>query len=206
MRSSLLSKREESEFPHKLELNKIFYQLSSLIAFVTAVVWVGRSVLGFNYIMLYLCLWFFGSAVMALIYPENYIVNSFLLTSTTLVAIFSIFIATFPAFDYVHIPPMLMAFVLIILNKPISLKLLWVYTGLTPIWYAIVRNNFIYVGYPHPLLVLFAQIFNASFITLIYYYRKIKNNRFAQRYGSLILISGILLFATVMCLTVAIRG
>ncbi len=206
MESSLISKRGESEIAKKLELNKVFYQISSLVAFVIAVVWVGRTVMGFTYILLYLCLWFFGSAVMALVYRENYVVNTFLLTSTTLVSIFSIFLARLPAFDYVHIPPMLMAFILIILNKPISLKLLWVYTGLTPTWYAIVRNNFIYVDYPHPLLVLLAQIFNASFITLIFYYRTTKNNRFVQRYGALILISGILIFATVVAFTVAVRG
>lgn len=119
---------------------------------------------------LYLSVWLGVTAIAHIVYPQNYINNSFVVASMLPIA----FLLALTLNDYIldvgHGIILFVAILLLLLNRPISLIWIGVFSGVMILWYTIFYD-IIYSSMPDPLTFTFTIVVNAILVILVQRFR-----------------------------------
>lgn len=151
---------------HKLNPLLVGFQGVVLVIGIAASIIVSTYFFGFTNAYLYISIWLFCASVAALFYLENYITNSFIVSSIIPMAMLVLTNLDVFIFDYGHFFVMAVAILVLILNKPVSVVLVIAFSGIGIGWYAAVKW-IIYPTMPTILTFAFATAINALIIILI---------------------------------------
>jgi hypothetical protein len=185
--SNFQSKSPLTTKPQEQGVRYLFRQLAatsqSLVfaAYISAAYFVGFWVYGTPYMPLVLCIWWFGGSLVYLINSHNITLNSYMASSMVPMILFlaeSLMRMNPYGFDWEHLLPLAVVFSIFYYNRPIKLKLLWLFTGIEVVWFLLVQP--IVYATMQPFLFVFCALMNSIVVTLLLRYRSTRALRIRQ--------------------------
>jgi hypothetical protein len=153
----------------RVPLQTLTLALIISIAYYIGCYWI----FGTGFITLALCTWWFAGSITYLVNTKNVFLNSFLVSSfipmlLTMAESFT-YVNAYGYLDWGHMLPLTIVLSIFYFNRPIRLRLIWIFMLIEVIWFFSVYA-IIYVPM-NPFPFLFATILNAVVVTLFLRYR-----------------------------------